>query len=279
MIGRRHGRHQPSTTATAVRDEPPAQASATAGAATSETAGWVPAGATAVTPATPPARPADWVPGGIAPETPPPTSNANPGEWVPGEVPAPTPTHPATATLTPEAWLPDGDVEPIAPTRDFAALEPTPPPSRRFPFEKPLLRYGLPVAVVAVSLLVVLAIAGVFSHSGVTRPGITPLAPATVQPNGAVSPAAATPQVVHRKRAHKPVTHARTQPHKAAAPVVAAPAPAPRPAVPVTHTPVVATPAPVHHAPSPPQHAPPAPTSKTRPTQRSGAPGRQPISG
>jgi hypothetical protein len=240
------------------------------------------------------------------------TGVSDPVEWLPAQATAGTSSVDATApptALVPEQWLIKHAASPSG--ADAAAAADIPPatarwigdaatisapiaasaaiPVRSDGVQAPLLRFGLPVAVVAVSLIVALAIAGVFSSPGGGRPAATRTgaaggpAPATASP-AAIRPVPAThhaaiaraPQSRRQAARSAPARHAASRSTRAATPAVPRRLVTP---VAVPHKPVTVAPPPPHRAPAAPQHTPPQQRSQTRPTHRSGDPGRQPISG
>lgn len=312
MIGRRQG-NRPTPFAVAV-DEPAPSERASAPDVTAS-AGWLPARQQrAPADVRSNATTESWLPAEIEVAVPLPAATSEAAvEWLPTAAlrvaaTADAEGTTATAALVPQQWL----VEPSAaervtddpppaqaqavPTKssaDAAQLDATftEQAAPQLPREagNPLLRVVLPLVVVVVSLIVAFAIAGVFGSSS-SRPAPTPsgadgrasaaaASPAAVRPAPATSARPARPRHAARHRAarrprpqHAPSRSARA----------ATPTPAPRPVAPVTvpRAPVPVAPAPAHTAPAAPQHTtPPRHISQTRPTQRSGGPGRQPTSG
>jgi hypothetical protein len=297
MIGRRQRDRPPAPFASA-GNAPPASEGLTA-TTVSEAEGWLPANASR-TPAvvSPVATPTSWLPEDLETGTRSPTLGSggatSAGEWLTAAAQAAATkssadSTAATTALVPEEWL-VADAPPIsAPVPETAA----PPPLDETAVPTPLLRFGLPLAVVAVSLVVALGIAGVFQSSpsrptitpSGAAPAATPAAPsaATVRPASAAHRAAGVKPARSRHTSHQHPAHgAPPQPAASRSTPAASPTPSPTPrAVPpvtVPRTPVA--PAPAHQTPAAPQRTtPPRHASQTRPTQRSGAPGRQPTSG
>jgi hypothetical protein len=153
-----------------------------------------------------------------------------------------------------------------------------------------LLQYGAPAAVVAISLVVALGIAGVFasSHSGHPQaPASRNISPLPVSAAAGATPAPKPPAQRPRAarqthRASKPAASNHVAPRSAAKPTAPATTPAPSVSRRVVAVSPPAAPAPPHvpaRTPAPPRHTTPHQLSATRPTQRSGGPGRQSTGG
>jgi hypothetical protein len=223
-----------------------------------------------------------------------PAAPADAQEWRPGR-PADRSVTGAAITVSPAlSWTPPGAASPsIGAETTAAAVSGASRRSRGV-----LLQCGAPAAIVAISLGVALAIAGVFSSSPSDHPraaasrNITPL---RVSAAGGETPAAKPPD--HRPRAtrrthraSKPAASKHVGTRSAAKPAAPATSPAPSVARRVVvvslptatgspHVPVPA-PAPPHRTgPTTQPVSTPHRLSATRPTQRSGGPGRQPTGG
>lgn len=212
----------------------------------------------------------------------PPPAGGTPPSAAPAKAIELSGAEPAPAREITIEWTPDA--------RPPEAADVERSPRRRLP--APVLRFGLPAAVVTVSLVIGLAIAGAFSGSTASRPrtqsGTHTAGARATSPAGAVARAP-----VARVRRASP---GRTRAHPAgasrrnrSAPARGASPPPTRPAPATTTPPAAVSPPTTHVVPTPPSggrpetpaRVTPSPRriSTTRPTQRSSAPGRQPTSG
>jgi hypothetical protein len=241
--------------------------------------GWPVGGSTAdaVGPGTPLTAPPEWLPADVTSDRDEdePRIRTAPVDWMPAGV-VDEPSVQTAAQIAPAEWL-SAKEAPSTTATPVVARAPSAAPAVRAAF----LRFGLPGLVVVASLAVVLAIAGVFGSGERHRvAGQQPTAAAAARPTSQTRSANTT--------VPKPVT---TPPQRRAHSQAASPAPtrrAPAPTTPVTtaHTAPLATPAPRAPVNATPPPA-PAPRhqssvqriSKTRPTQRSSAPGRQATGG